>query len=222
MKALVQNYIIDKIKGKWLLLPVLATLLLLVATPQEAAAQGQKRVVQLSGFVTAGDSLYGLVGVTIYVPGSTRGTQSNQYGFFSLPVVTGDSVLFGALGYRRQYLKIPNNYSSQSYSIIMQMQQDPNELPTVDVFPWPTERDFREAVANLKLPDEGRAIATRNLDPERLEELFKTTPMSESGNFRFWQQQQQIQTERRYMYPTFSPFAIPTLINSIFGGNKDK
>lgn len=222
MKVLVQNHIINKVNIKWLLLPMLATLLLLVAMPQQAIAQGQKRVVQLSGFVAAGDSLYGLVGVTIYVPGTTRGTQTNQYGFFSMPVVTGDSVLFGALGYRKQYLKIPENYSSQSYSIIMQMQEDPKELPTVNVFPWATERDFRESIANLKLPDEGRAIATRNLDPERLEELFKATPMSESGNFRFWQQQQQIQTERRYMYPTFSPFAIPTLINSIFGGNKDK
>lgn len=198
---------------------VLLLLLLFTAAPNNAAAQGKQRVVQLSGFVATGDSLYGVAGVSVYVPGTSRGTQTNEYGFFSVPVLTGDSVIFNALGYKKQYLIIPEKYSSQSYSIIMQMQEDPTELPIVDVFPWPTERDFKEAVANVKLPDEGRAIATRNLDPERLEELFKTTPMDGGANFRFWNQQQIQQQQNRIMYPTISPFAIPALLNSIFKGD---
>ncbi|MDX5422475.1 MAG: carboxypeptidase-like regulatory domain-containing protein [Hymenobacteraceae bacterium] len=202
---------------KWLLLPVLGLLLMLA--PEQARAQGQNRVVQLSGFVATGDSLYGVAGVSVYVPGTSRGTQTNEFGFFSVPVLAGDSVLFSALGYKKQYLIIPKGYSSQSYSIIMQLQEDPTELPMVDVFPWPTERDFKEAVLSVKLPDEGRAIATRNLDPERLEELFKTTPMDGDANFRFWNQQQLQQQQNRYMYPTISPFAIPALINSIFKGD---
>jgi hypothetical protein len=198
---------------------VIVMLLLFLALPEQAAAQGQKRVIQLSGFVALGDSLYGIAGVSVYVPGTTRGTQTNQYGFFSVPVLTGDSVLFSALGYKKQYLIIPKGYTSQSYSIIMQMQEDPTELPIVDVFPWATERDFRQAVANVKLPDAGRAMATRNLDPERLEALFKTTPMDGAGNFKFWNQQQIQQQQNRYMYPTISPFAIPALINSLFKGD---
>ena len=198
---------------------IVVVLLLLIGLPEKAEAQTKKRVVQLSGFVAVGDSLYGIAGVSVYVPNTSRGTQSNEYGFFSVPVVAGDSVLFSALGYKRQYLIIPKTYSSDSYSIIMQMQEDPTELPTVDVFPWPTERDFKEAVANVKLPDEGRAMAMRNLDPERLEELFKTTPMDGGANFRFWQQQQLQQQQNRVMYPTISPFAIPALLNSIFKGN---
>ena len=198
---------------------VVAILLLMIVLPEQATAQTKQRVVQLSGFVAVGDSLYGVAGVSIYVPGTSRGTQSNEFGFFSVPVVAGDSVLFNALGYKRQYLIIPKTYSSDSYSIIMQMQEDPTELPTVDVFPWPTERDFKEAVAKVKLPDEGRAMAMRNLDPERLEELFKTTPMDGGANFRFWQQQQLQQQQNRVMYPTISPFAIPALLNAIFKGN---
>jgi hypothetical protein len=204
---------------KWLLLS-LSGLLLFLCVPEQAVAQGQvKRVVQLSGFVATGDSLYGVAGVGVYVPGTTRGTQSNEYGFFSVPVLAGDSVLFSAIGYKKQYLIIPKNYGSQSYSIIMQMQEDPTELPTVDVFPWATERDFREAVANVKLPDEGRAIAMRNLDPERLEELFKSTPMDGGGNFRHGMQQQQQLQQNRYMFPTVSPFAIPALIKSLLNGD---
>lgn len=218
MNLLSQNHTSHIALLQWLFLPVLA-LLLLLASPQQAVAQGQQRVVQLSGFVAVGDSLYGVAGVNVYVPKTNRGAQTNEYGFFSLPVLSGDSVLFSALGYKKQYLIIPKNYSSQSYSIIMQMQEDPTELPTVDVFPWPTERDFREAVANVKLPDEGRAIATRNLDPKLLEELFKSTPMDGAGNFRFWNQQQIQQQQNRHMYPTISPFAIPALIKALINGD---
>lgn len=206
---------------KWLLVPVLALVFFLL-TPERAAAQGQPRVVQLSGFVAIGDSLYGVAGVNVFIPKAGRGTQTNQYGFFSLPVLAGDSVVFSAIGYKKQYLIIPKSFSSQSYSVIMQMQEDPTELPTVNVFPYATEKDFREAVLSLKLPDEGRSNASKNLDPERLEELFKSTPMDGRANFRNFNMQQVQRQEQRNMYPTISPFAIPALINMIRNGDFNK
>lgn len=222
MKLTERPFLLEAMPLKRLLLPLLG-LLLLLCTPEQAAAQRKARVVQLSGFVATGDSLYGVTGVSIFVPGTGRGTQSNEYGFFSVPVLAGDSVLFSAIGFKRQYLLIPKNYSSESYSIIMQLQEDPTELPTVDVFPWATEREFREAVANVKLPDEGRAIAMRNLDPERLEELFKSTPMDGAGNFRYGMEQQRQLQQNRYMIQTgISPFAIPALIKSIINGDFKK
>ena len=222
MKLTEHPFLFKAMPLKRLLLPLLG-LLLFFCTPEQAAAQRQTRVVQLSGFVATGDSLYGVTGVSIFVPGTSRGTQSNEYGFFSVPVLAGDSVLFSAIGFKRQYLKIPKTYSSESYSIIMQLQEDPTELPTVDVFPWATERELREAVANVKLPDEGRAIAMRNLDPERLEELFKSTPMDGAGNFRYGMEQQRQLQQNRYMIQTgISPFAIPALIKSIINGDFKK
>ncbi|MFD2248408.1 carboxypeptidase-like regulatory domain-containing protein [Pontibacter ruber] len=207
---------------KWLLVPVLALLFLFLGTPERAAAQGQQRVVQLSGFVAIGDSLYGVAGVNVFIPKAGRGTQTNQYGFFSLPVLAGDSVVFSAIGYKKQYLIIPKNFSSQSYSVIMQMQEDPTELPTVDVFPYATEQDFKKAVLSLKLPDEGRSNAEKNLDPERLEELFKNTAMDGNANFRNFNMQRVQRQEQRNMYPTISPFAIPALINMIKNGDFNK
>lgn len=222
MKLSVHPFLLKAKPLKRLLLPLLG-LLFFFCAPEQAAAQRQTRVVQLSGFVATGDSLYGVTGVSIYVPGTNRGTQSNEYGFFSVPVLAGDSVLFSAIGFKKQYLIIPKTYSSASYSIIMQLQEDPTELPTVDVFPWATERELREAVANVKLPDEGRAIAMRNLDPERLEELFKSTPMDGAGNFRYGMDQQRQLQQNRYMIQTgISPFAIPALIKSIINGDFKK
>lgn len=206
---------------RWLLsLAVFA--LLFAGTGGEAAAQGQKRVVQLTGFVTIGDSLYGVAGVNVFVPKTKRGAHTNPYGFFSLPVLTGDSVVFSAVGYKKQFLKIPANYQSQSYSIIMQMQEDPTLLPEVQVFPWPTERDFREAVLAVKLPDDGMAIAMRNLDPKRLEELFSTVPMDGNANFRNWNMQQVQRQEQRNMFPTVSPFAIIKLLDMLRNGEFNK
>ncbi|CAM3592302.1 carboxypeptidase-like regulatory domain-containing protein [Pontibacter korlensis] len=200
---------------KWLWLP----LLLLLLVPEQAEAQSRQRVVQLSGFVATGDSLYGVAGAGVYVPGTNRGTYTNEYGYFSMPVLAGDSVLFNALGFKPQYLIIPKNYESQSYSVIMQMQEDPTELPTVDVFPWPTERDFKEAVANVRLPDKGTAIITKNLDPRRLEELARITPMSDAQNYRFWQQQQIQHQQNRIMAPTVNMMAIPGLLRSLLNGD---
>ncbi|CAA9281260.1 MAG: hypothetical protein AVDCRST_MAG95-3325, partial [uncultured Adhaeribacter sp.] len=66
--------------------------------PDEAAAQGRAAVVQFSGIVASGDSLYGVPGVTVYVPKAGRGTATNEYGYFSMPVLAGDSVVVRALG----------------------------------------------------------------------------------------------------------------------------
>lgn len=207
---------------RWMLVPVLVLLCGSSGMAQNTNAASKQRVVQLSGFVTVGDSLYGVGGVSIYVPGTERGVQTNQYGFFSLPVLAGDSVSFNALGYKSQYLIIPKTYKSNSYSIIMQMQEQPIELAEVRVIPWATERDFKEAVLAVKLPDDGRADAMRNLDPEMLEELFKLTPMDGAGNFRTWNMQQVRQTEQQNMIPTVSPFAILQLINMIKNGDFKK
>ncbi|WP_242927921.1 carboxypeptidase-like regulatory domain-containing protein [Pontibacter vulgaris] len=222
MKLLLPRHTLPSKNYKWLLLPVLLLAFILAGTPGKALAQGHQRVVQLSGFVTFGDSLYGVSGVSVYVPNTTRGIQTNQYGFFSLPVLAGDSVVFSALGYKKQYLIIPKNYKSNGYSIIMQMQEEAIELPEVAVFPWPTERDFKQALLNVKLPDEGRAVANRNLDPALLEELFRTTPMDGGANFKVWNKQNVQRIEQTKMFPTISPFAIPALINMIKNGDFKK
>ncbi|ARS36487.1 hypothetical protein CA264_14175 [Pontibacter actiniarum] len=205
-----------------MLFPLLGLLLFLLM-PGQAQAQTKQRVVQLSGFVATGDSLYGVAGAGVYVPGTTRGTITNEYGYFSTPVLAGDSVLFNSLGFKPQYLIIPQDYESQSYSIIMQMQEDPTELPTVDVFPWATERDFKEAVANVRIPEPGNAILTKSLDPRYLDELARITPMSDAQNFRFWNQQQVQLQQNRYMFPSqVNMMAIPGLLKSLLNGDFKK
>jgi len=210
------------VKLRQIILATIVMLLAFVAMPNAAKAQGGQRVVQLSGFVTVGDSLYGVERVSVYVPKTGRGVETNRYGFFSLPVLTGDTVVFSALGYKKQTLVIPKTYPSNSYSIIMQMQEEAIELAEVRVIPWATERDFKEAVLALKLPDEGRSAANKNVDPERLKELFSIVPMDGNSNARVFNQHQQIQSQNRYLIPTISPFAVLKLLDMLKNGEFKK
>ena len=65
----------------------------LFVTSVTQAQNYKRRVIQLSGIVLGEDSVSGLPGVHVYVPKAGRGTSTNVTGFFSMPVLPGDSVV---------------------------------------------------------------------------------------------------------------------------------
>lgn len=166
------------------------------ALPQ-AQAQGKPKVVQFSGIVASGDSLYGVAGVTVYVPKAGRGTITNDYGYFSMPVLAGDSVVIRAVGYRHLTVKIPKNYDKQSYSVVLELKEDANVLPEVRIFPYPTEKDFKQAFLKLKLPNKDITGPERSLNPEVLAMIFRNTDIGSGANFRHTMDMQQLERDRR-------------------------
>ena len=78
-------------------------LLVIIGSAVSASAQYQRRVVQLSGVVIGMDSSRAIPGVHVYVPKAGRGCVTNNAGFFSMPVLTGDSVVISAVGFVRQH-----------------------------------------------------------------------------------------------------------------------
>lgn len=145
-------------------------------------AQSQKRVIQLSGVVLGSDSTNGVPGVHVYVPKAGRGTTTNTYGFFSMPVLVGDSVVASAVGYERQYFIVPN-HSTEYMTIVFEMMEDVTYLREVLITPFPTEEVFKEAVLALNVPVE-RGIDQKNIDAELLALLVKVTPMDGYQNSR--------------------------------------
>ncbi len=192
---------------------------MLLGFSHKASAQGKPQVIQLTGLVTAGDSLYGLPGASVYVPKVGRGTNTNAYGYFSLAVLAGDSVVFSSLGYKNQYIKIPKKFLGNSYSVIIEMREDPTLLPEVRVFPYSTEELFKRAFLSLKLPDQDQKAVAKNLNEAIIERMMSDAPMSPNANFRYNMQLQQQQTERRYMYPSIPITAWLDLINAIKRGD---
>lgn len=185
--------------------------------------QAQKRVIQLSGIVLGQDSTAGgIPGVNIYVPKAGRGTATNIYGFFSLPVLVGDSLVISAVGYQRQYYIVPNQ-ASGFLTLIFELSEDVTYLKELMVTPFPTEEVFKEAVLALNLPIEENAYNKNNLDAELLALILRTTPMDGYSNQRFMMDQLNNTQTSKYVpvvNPLLNPFNWAKFIQSI-RKNKD-
>lgn len=196
----------------------------------KAQGQGKPQVIQFSGLVTTGDSLYGVPGVTVYVPKAGRGTVTNDYGYFSMAVLAGDSVVIRAIGYQHLTVKIPKNYNKQSYSVILELKEDVTVLPEVRIFPYPTEKDFKQAFLKLKLPERNLTGPERSLNEKILAAMFAETPMGVSSNFRNSMDMQQLERDRRNGLapnprtnnPLLNPFAWMKFIEQIKSGDLKK
>lgn len=212
---------------------LLSSLLVLAAAllpARSARAQGQRPVVQFSGIVATGDSLLGVPGATVFVPKAGRGTATNAYGYFSIPVLAGDSIIIRSLGYRNQYVVIPPDYPRQSYSVIVQLKEDATVLPEVRIFPYVTEKDFKRAFLALKLPKERGSATAENLNEQILRRIFNNAPVTSMANYRQTMQMQQLDQQRKYGIapnpysnnPLLNPFSWLQLINQIKNGDFKK
>ena len=146
--------------------------------------QGEKRVLQLSGIVVGEDSVSGVPGVHVYVPKAGRGTTTNRVGYFSLPVLVGDEIAISAVGYERQYFKIPDS-EKDNLTIVIELISDTTFLETVEITPFPTEEVFKEAVIALNLPVE-ESVNNQNLNPDLLALMLRTTPLDGPQNQRYY------------------------------------
>jgi hypothetical protein len=177
-----------RFRGFYLLL---AMVLLGLLTGPSVHGQGRGRAVQLTGIVATGDSLLGVAGATVYVGRTGLGTVSNAYGYFSLAVLTGDSIVIRSLGFASQTIIIPKDYQPKSYSVIIQLRVDALLLGEVRVFPYATEGDFKKAYLALRLPGGTGRESEAQAEEQLLREIFVTRPVGAVANFR-----QTMQTQR--------------------------
>lgn len=203
-------------------LVVFTGILLAVAISSSVNAQGRSQVIQLSGLVLGEDSTYALPGVNVYVPTAGRGTSTNRYGYFSMPVLPGDSVVFSTVGFKRQYFLVPEN-RVESMTVIVELLTDTTYLPAITVFPYPSEEVFKEALLALNLPDEDQYANMRgNLADDLLARMVQSMPMDGSMNHRYFMEQQFNQTQYRAgprPNPLLNPFAWGEFIKSIKRGD---
>ena len=135
----------------------------------------QKKVIQFTGVVMEIDSFNVIPGVHVYIPKGGRGTTTNPYGFFSFPVVEGDSVIFSAVGFKRTSFIIPKHDGNSSLKVIVTLDQDVQFLEEVEVFPFPNEEMFKRAVVTMQLP--------YNRDNANLQAWINATYMKDGGNY---------------------------------------
>lgn len=172
-----------KVRGKYLWLAVLL-FAVLTLSGVDVQAQGRKKVIQLSGIVLGEDSVSGIPGVHVYVPKAGRGTTTNRVGYFSMPTLVGDEIVISAIGYEKQYYRIPDT-DKENLTILIELVSDTTFLETVEIMPFPTEEIFKEAVLALNLPVR-EDVNNENLNDELLALMLQTTPMDASMNHRYY------------------------------------
>jgi len=184
---------------------VLCVAVLLVFSAASSQAQNTKRIIQLSGIVS--DSMQVLPGVHVYVPKAGRGTSTNPAGFFSMPVLEGDSIVISSIGYKRQHYIIPRK-ANDFLTIIVEMVSDVTYLKEVEIMPFPTEEVFKEAVLALNVPMDERGYDRRNLNAELLALMLRTTPMDGAGNYKYYMDQWSTSAQDKFQ-PRTNPFLNP-------------
>lgn len=166
----------------------LAALTLLISNSVKAQVQPRK-VIQLSGVVVTDDSLKAVPFVNVYVKSKFYGTTSDYYGYFSLPVVCGDTIQFSSVGFKKSTYIIPQSMVEDRYTMIHVVYPNIDTLGTVVIYPWPSKDQFKDAFLSLNVPDDEIARAEKNLDPEAIYKSSQTLPTSGALNFKYQMQQ---------------------------------
>jgi hypothetical protein len=206
---------------KSILLPYLILFIGFFFSTQLAQAQDEKKVIQLSGIILNADSTDAVAGVNVYVPQKGRGTSSGRFGYFSMPVLEGDSVVFSFIGLKKQTFKVPDKVDNDKISLILTMEVDEIALAEIEVMPYPTEDEFKDAVLAMTVVDP-MSISRANMSPEMLLRWAESMPASGNENFRTFQQGMMLQNQDLYgprPLRLLDPFAWSQFIRSIKRGD---
>ncbi len=139
----------------------------------------QDSVIQFSGLVvTEGDDgdVIILPYTNIGVLGTSRGTNSDSDGFFSIVAKKGETIRFTSIGFKDAEYTIPDTLSKQMYSYVQIMSEDSLLLPEAVIYPWPDREYFKYEFLAIDISDDLRDKADENLAKEVLEELRYSIP----------------------------------------------
>ncbi len=187
--------------------------------PSLLAAQ-DREIVQLTGMVISDDGQTKLPGVHIYVPKYGRGTTSNVYGYFSMPVLVGDELVLSSIGFLKQSFVVSEGVNGR-VNVIFKMEIDTIYLENIDITPFLSEKMFKEAILAINVPDHGKMIGNR-LDGSALSALMRNMPYDASLNAQYYFNQQLYYMQDNYgprMNPFLNPFNWSRFIGSM---NKKK
>ncbi len=187
-----------------------------------------KKLVQFSGIIMNRDSNTVVPYVTITnVTGRDQFFSANYKGYFSFVANEGDTLVFTAVGYKREGVVIPTNLSDNKYTILMKMQQDVINLPMVRVYPWASTDEFKKEFMTLKFADDDLEIAKKNVSRESLSAMMASLPRdgAEMQSFNFQNNHNRLVNKninQRLANPLLNPFAWGALIQQIMQGDRSR
>lgn len=170
--------------------------------PAEKNSRNEK-YIQVSG-VVLDDSLQPLPFVSIMLKGTRSGTVSDYYGFFTIVAKAGDEMQFFSINHKNKVYNLSDTLTGKHYSIIQILTKDTIQLPTVNVFPWPSKEQFKRAILNLDLTDTDIERAGKNMDNDDIRSSIRGGTMDAASNYRVRMQQQYTRLYQAGQYPSVS------------------
>ena len=188
----------------------------------------EKPIVQFSGLIYHVDSNVVVPYVSI-TNRSDRGKvfSANHQGYFSFVAHEGDTIVFSAIGYRREALVIPANVPDKKYTVIIKLKAEVVNLPTVRVLPWASIDDFNRDFMAMKFADDDLEIARKNVTRTSLMAMARSLPRdgTEKNNLNFQNNHIALSNKnmnQRGANPLLNPFAWGALIQQIMQGDKSR
>jgi hypothetical protein len=184
--------------------------------------------VQFSGIIMNIDSNVVVPYVTITnKTGRDQYFSANYKGYFSFVAHEGDTLLFTAVGYKKEGVVIPYDLSDNKYTILMKMKQDVINLPMVRVFPWASTDEFKKEFMTMKFADDDLEIAKKNVSRESLSAMIASLPRdgAEMQSFNFQNNHSRLVNRnfnQRMANPLLNPFAWGALLQQIMQGDRSR
>ncbi|MDP4588593.1 MAG: carboxypeptidase-like regulatory domain-containing protein [Flavobacteriales bacterium] len=178
-------------------------------------------VVQFSGIVVTGDSLSPVPFVTVYRTRDAKGTITDTKGFFSIPVLKGDTIRFSSIGYVPTQMSISDTLSANRYNVVQFLGVDTVMVATTFIYPWPTKQKMKEEILALRLEDDQAERARKNLESIMMYNRMAEMGMDGSENYKVAMQQQAQRISYAGQAPPqniFSPIAWAQFIKAWQGG----
>jgi len=128
----------------------------------------EREMIQLSGVAISEETLEPMPFTTVYDKTIKRGVVSDYYGYFTLIVYPGDSIVFANSHYDNSTFVVPDTLKQNRYSLVHMIPASIVDLPEVKVYPWPSKEDFARAFVEMQPYDDAIRKAQRELSGESL------------------------------------------------------
>ncbi len=179
------------------------------------------KVYQLSGMILNASTGDPIPYVSIRINHSRRGTIANAEGFYSVPVVRGDTLYFSALGYKKArflvspYLDAYTGDTTEGFIYAVHyLVEDTLELPTVRISAIRTPEELKTALLNIP-PETQSQVARDNVSPELIAYFLENLPVDPQERIKIAEQRYRdiyYQRTLRPTYPILDPIAAYRLV----------
>jgi hypothetical protein len=202
-------------------------LLLLFASSILRGQAEEKPVVQFSGFVMDRDSMKGISFAHIGRKGTHLAGEAKADGFFSFAVNEGDTLIFTSVGFHPYTYIVPSGNENFKISAVITMSKEAYSLPSIPIYRWKTQGDFRDSFLHAKIPNDGHAIAKANTDNQLLTAISNNLALDgkemTDRELRYLATQHALYGQKFAPWGIFSPLAWVEFIKAIKRGDfKDK